>query len=95
MPIPPGGNNYFKEDFKAIKHLHCKPRLQNRVPKNLYLKTLYLLNVKTTKIKEKIELKERMYNNFLDKKLNKFYSRQNNNVEKHRILMENFLFLVR
>ena len=53
------------------------------------------MNVKTTKIKEKIELKERMYNNFLDKKLNKFYSRQNNNVEKHQILMENFLFLVR
>ena len=52
------------------------------------------MNVKTTKIKEKIELKERMYNNFWDKKLNKFYSRQNNNVEKHRILMENFLFLV-
>ena len=50
------------------------------------------MHVETTKIKEKIELEERMHNNFLDKKLNKFYSRQNNNVEKHRILMENFLF---
>ncbi len=39
MPIPPGGIDFFNEDFETIKNLHCEPPLNGRVPKNLRHKT--------------------------------------------------------